>query len=106
MKGLFILSIFEIIMMISFGAAWPFSIYKSYTSRKNNGKSLVFLLVIILGYIAGILHKLFYKLDAVIFLYILNCLMVTTDIILFLRNEKLMKAENKQVLEEKSNASC
>ena len=36
------MSIFEAIMLICFGAAWPFSIYKSYTSRENTGKSILY----------------------------------------------------------------
>jgi hypothetical protein len=86
------LSIFEIIMLVCFGAAWPFSLYKSYTARKNSGKSVVFLYVVVLGYIAGILNKLIYSYDAVIFLYVLNSLMVMMDIILYYRNKRLMKA--------------
>jgi hypothetical protein len=84
------MSIFEIIMLICFGAAWPFSIYRSYTSRSVEGKSLLFLLVIFLGYIAGILHKIFFYYDNVIFLYTLNMLMVGTDILLYLRNRRLL----------------
>jgi len=39
------MSMFEIIMLVCFGAAWPFSIYKSYTSRSNAGKSIFFYLL-------------------------------------------------------------
>jgi hypothetical protein len=80
------MSIFEIAMLLCFGAAWPFSIYKTYTSRKNTGKSVIFLFIVLLGYIAGILHKVFYNLDFVIYLYIFNGLMVVADIILYHRN--------------------
>jgi hypothetical protein len=86
------MSIFEIIMLICFGAAWPFSIYRSYTSRSVEGKSLLFLLVIFLGYIAGILHKTFYNYDNVIYLYTLNMLMVGIDILLYLRNRRLLES--------------
>jgi hypothetical protein len=89
------LSIFEIIMLVCFGAAWPFSIYKSYTSRKNLGKSVFFLYIIVVGYIAGILHKLFYNYNGVIFLYILNTLMVSTDIVLYYRNKGIVEREQK-----------
>jgi hypothetical protein len=85
------MSIFEIIMLVCFGAAWPFSIYRSYTSRSVQGKSLLFLLVIFVGYISGILHKIFYYYDNVIFLYTVNMLMVGTDIILYLRNRRLLE---------------
>ncbi len=87
------LSVFELIMLICFGAAWPLSIYKSWTSRRNTGKSILFLFVLIIGYIAGILHKLIYNYDAVIFLYILNVIMVSTDAALYFRNKRIQKAE-------------
>ncbi len=88
------MSIFEIIMLISFGAAWPFSIYKSYKSKSIAGKSVVFLIVVIIGYIAGILHKIFYQYDNVIYLYVLNLLMVSTDLGLFIRNSRLLMIKN------------
>ena len=80
------MSVFEAFMMICFGAAWPFSIYKSYKSKTNKGKSLGFLIVVIIGYICGITHKIFYNYDNVIFLYILNFSMVLTDSCLYIRN--------------------
>ena len=83
------MSIFEIGMLLCFGFAWPFSIYRSYTSRQNSGKSLPFLLILLLGYISGILHKIFYNFDPVIYLYILNSIMVSIDILLFYRNKRL-----------------
>jgi hypothetical protein len=79
-------SVFEIIMLVCFGAAWPFSIAKSLRTRSVAGKSLPFLLVILVGYIAGILHKLFFEYDLVIYLYGLNAVMVAADITLYLRN--------------------
>lgn len=85
------MSIFEAIMLICFGAAWPFSIYKSYTSRSVEGKSAFFLVIVLCGYVAGILHKLFFQYDAVIYLYILNFIMVSTDFLLYLRNSRLAK---------------
>jgi hypothetical protein len=82
------LSLFEVIMLICFGAAWPFSIYKSYISRSVEGKSAVFLIVVLIGYVAGILHKLFYQYDMVIYLYLLNFVMVLMDFVLYLRNSR------------------
>jgi len=37
------MSVFEAIMLLCFGAAWPFSIYKSYKSKSIMGK--VYLLI-------------------------------------------------------------
>ena len=83
------MSPFEIGMLLCFGAAWPFSICRSYTSRQNAGKSVVFLYVVLAGYVSGVLHKLLYSFDKVIYLYMLNGLMVLTDIVLYYRNRRL-----------------
>ena len=87
-------SIFEIIMLICFGAAWPLSIVKSYKSRTTAGKSVWFLVIIAVGYAAGITHKMLHSRDYVIFLYGLNGLMVLVDIVLYWRNSRLVRAEN------------
>ncbi|QWR76309.1 hypothetical protein [Candidatus Magnetomonas plexicatena] len=80
------MSIFEIIMLICFGAAWPCSIYKSCKAGKNDGKSILFLIIVFIGYISGFIHKLFYNFDYVIYLYVLNGAMVLIDILLYVRN--------------------
>jgi len=85
------LSIFEAIMLICFGAAWPFSIYKSWKSRACAGKSIIFLYIVLIGYIAGIIHKLLHSQDWIIALYSLNGLMVLMDIVLYYRNWKLSR---------------
>lgn len=82
------MSIFEIIMLLCFGAAWPFSIYKSYKSKSIEGKSLGFLLIVMAGYISGILHKIYFNYDIVIYLYVFNMLMVGIDIFLYGRNRR------------------
>ena len=41
--------ILEIIMVLSFGASWPFNVMKSYKARTTKGKSLLFLLLIFFG---------------------------------------------------------
>ena len=83
------MSIFEITMLICFGAAWPASIYRSYVSRTTAGKSLLFLVIIEIGYFAGVFHKVFYSYDLVIYLYIVNGIMVFADIMLYWRNRRI-----------------
>jgi len=83
------MSIFEIIMLICFGLAWPTSIYKSYKSKSTKGKSLNFLLIILIGYLAGIIHKVVYNFDFVTILYVLNFIMVSIDVMFFFRNRKI-----------------
>lgn len=80
------MSVFEIAMLVCFGAAWPFSIYRSWKSRQIAGKSLPFLVVILVGYLAGTLHKILFAFDYVIILYIVNFCMVLIDILLYGRN--------------------
>ena len=53
--------IFEIIMLICFGASWPINARKAYKARTTRGTSLLFLLLILTGYIAGILSKFLNK---------------------------------------------
>ena len=50
--------LFEIGMILCFGASWPLNVIKSYKTRTTKGKSLPFLLLIFVGYIAGITSKL------------------------------------------------
>jgi hypothetical protein len=83
------MSVFEIIMLICFGSAWPFSIFKSWTARTNQGKSFGFLVIVLVGYLAGIVHKVLYNCDPVVFLYGLNGMMVLIDIGIYARNRRL-----------------
>lgn len=80
-------------MLLCFGAAWPFSIMRSYKSRSTNGKSIVFLCILILGYTFGIINKVLYSNDIVLYLYILNICMVSTDAMLWIRNRGIEQRE-------------
>ena len=82
------MSIFEILMLVAFGAAWPTAIYKSVKTKSTEGKSVLFLVIIMSGYIFGILHKAVYNYDFVIYLYMLNFCMVLTDLLLYFYNSK------------------
>jgi hypothetical protein len=84
-------SIFETLMLLCFGASWPFSIVRSYRARSAEGKSLLFLVLLELAYICGILHKLIDYTDIALALYIANFLMVLADIALYFRNTRLDK---------------
>ena len=81
----------EILMLISFGFSWPFNAIKSYKARTAKGKSLQFLVLILFGYVCGIISKLtapsfkWY----VMFFYVLNFCMVFIDFMLYFRNRKL-----------------
>ena len=91
--------ILEVIMLVCFGFSWPINAIKAYKARTAKGKSLWFLLLIITGYIAGITSKLINEaymasFDTkwyVLFFYVLNMIMVCTDLGIYFRNRKLDK---------------
>ncbi len=89
----------EIAMIVSFGFSWPLNVMKSYKARTTKGKSLSFLCLIFFGYIAGIASKFTNEAYMsqigekwyVLFFYVLNLIMVGTDLCLYARNRKLDK---------------
>ena len=91
--------ILEVIMIVSFGVSWPLNVIKSYKARTAKGKSIVFLCLIIFGYIAGITSKFINPVFMaeisqkwyVLFFYLLNLFMVTLDLLIYFRNKKLDK---------------
>lgn len=88
--------ILEAAMVILFGVSWPTSIIKSYRARTAKGKSLLFLCFIFFGYVCGITAKIISgNITYVFAFYVLNLLMVGTDIALFFRNKRLDAAAEK-----------
>lgn len=77
--------VFEAGMLICWGASWPVAAYKTFKAKRVEGKSLTFMCLIILGYIFGILHKIFFTFDWVIWLYILNMFFVVCDMCLYFK---------------------
>ena len=93
--------IFEMLMVVSFGASWPMSIYKSFTSRTCGGKSISFLFLIMFGYVCGIVYKLLSgNLTYVFFFYALNLCLVAIDAVLYFRNKRLDKLREREKKEE------
>ena len=77
-------------MLICFGLSWPFNISKSLRSRTAKGKSVVFEILIIVGYLCGLTGKLLTgDVSYVVFFYIADILMVATDLVLTLHNRRL-----------------
>lgn len=88
------MSIFETIMLVCFGIAWPISIYKSWMSKSSGGKSPLFSVVVIVGYLSGMIHKWLFSRDIVMFLYLLNMVMVSIDLCIYFRNKRLEKLKS------------
>jgi len=84
-------------MLICFGASWPMAIYKTLKTKNPAGKSLIFLYLVEIGYIAGCINKIINSMDWVLWLYIVNTLMVATDIYLvtyYNRRNRFKAAQN------------
>lgn len=79
------MSAFELLMLVCFGVSWPFSIAKALRTRQVAGKSAIFLVIVMTGYGSGIIHKLLYSFDWVIWCYVVNLMLVGTDLGLYLR---------------------
>ena len=79
------MSVFEAGMLVCFGVSWPVAVIKTYKSKCVQGKSIYFSFLILLGYVFGIIHKILYSFDFVIWLYLLNTSFLLLDIILWFR---------------------
>jgi hypothetical protein len=88
------MGIFEFLMLCCFGFSWPFSILKSIRSKSTKGKSLVFMLLVVCGYVFGIIHKLLYSFDWVVWAYVALLGLVMTDVVLYAVNRRREKTEN------------
>lgn len=87
------MSPFEVGMLTCFGLSWPTAIAKSLRTKNVSGKSPLFMAIVALGYISGILHKVFFSYDWVLWMYVLNFLMVSFDLFLYFRYSALAKAK-------------
>lgn len=86
------MQIFEFIMLACFGLSWPISVYKSIKSKSTQGKSVVFIVAIIIGYISGIIGKIINdQLTYVLIIYCFNLIVVFVDLVLFFINRKREK---------------
>lgn len=82
----------EILMLLCFGFSWPVNAIKAYHARTAKGTSLPFLLLILSGYVGGIVSKLtnpngfkWY----VLFFYILNFCFVSLTVVIYFRNRRI-----------------
>ena len=100
--------ILEIIMLICFGFSWPINVVKAYKARTTKGKSVIFISLILLGYVAGISAKFTsaeYMQEIgtkwyVLLFYFLNFTMVTLDLIMYIRNYRLDKKREAEIIEK------
>ncbi|MCI6024436.1 MAG: hypothetical protein PUK35_04555 [Methanomassiliicoccales archaeon] len=79
-------SIFEILMLLCFATAWPFSIIKQLRTKRTEGKSILFSYIVLAGYLFGFINKIVMdEINYVIYFYILDFALVLFDVILYYR---------------------
>jgi len=82
--------ILETIMLVCFGFSWPMSVIKNYRARSAKGMSLGFIMLITMGYIAGIMAKLVsHNYSFVLIVYVINLIMVSSNLVIYARNLRL-----------------
>ena len=89
----------ETAMILCFGISWPLSIARMYNSWSTGGKSIFFSCFILVGYVCGICAKIMTANYSLAFaFYIINAVMVTVDILLWIRNRRYEKTGKKSFL--------
>ena len=80
--------LFEMLMLLCFAFAWPFSIVKQWRTGTSKGKSILFSYVIILGYIFGMINKVVSDdINYVFEFYVIDLVLVLIDTLLYYRNQ-------------------
>ena len=101
-----IAQILEAAMLIAFGLSWPLNAYKTWKAGTATGKSWQFILLITLGYVAGIGAK--FAADAVnwvLVVYFLNLASLSVNWFVYFRNRRL-DAERKQASVPQASPVC
>lgn len=87
--------ILEAIMLICFGLSWPTNALKAFRSRTARGSSWQFLLLITMGYVAGIAAKFVSgSINWVLAVYFINIAMLGVNWAVYVRNRRLDAAED------------
>lgn len=81
-------NICEALMVCAFGISWPINAYKSFKSKSAEGKSLLFSVIILVGYFFGITGKIMTgQINYVFVFYLLNVMFVCLDLTISLNNK-------------------
>ena len=73
----------EFAMLFCFGFSWPFAIAKTYRAKRVDGKSPMFEIIVILGYLFGIASHLISDRSWVLWVYLVDVALVATDLSLY-----------------------
>ena len=94
--------ILETMMLVCFGLSWPLSVIKNIKAKSAKNMSLKFTLLIISGYICGILAKILNGVfNYVLVVYFINLIAVSCNVVVYFVNKKydkqnaMLEAQNK-----------
>ena len=76
--------ILELCMLIAFGFSWPLAIMRTYRAKRVDGKSPMFMIVVLVGYCCGITaHVVEGTKLWLCCVYLSDMLLVSTDLMLY-----------------------
>ena len=76
----------EFAMLFLFGFSWPFAIARTYRAKRVDGKSPLFMVIVLMGYACGIAaHLVEGGKYWLCWVYLLDMLLVSTDLALYFR---------------------
>ena len=79
----------ETVMLVCFGISWPVNLIKNYRAGTAKNMSLMFILLILAGYVAGIAAKLVtHRINYVLAVYIFNLVMVRGNLAVYFINRR------------------
>lgn len=87
----------ECAMLLCFGFSWPFAIAKTYRAKRVDGKSPLFEIIVILGYLFGIARHLVGEMTWVLAVYVVDVLLVATDLALYVHYARKNAQSNENV---------
>jgi len=76
-------------MLFAFGFSWPFAIMRTYRSKRVDGKSPMFMIIVLIGYSCGIAaHLVEWQKLWLCGVYLVDMMLVSTDLILYFHYRK------------------
>ena len=78
--------ILEFAMLFAFGFSWPFAIARTYRAKRVDGKSPMFMAIVIVGYCCGIAAHIVEGTKLwLVAVYLADIALVSTDLALYFR---------------------
>lgn len=89
--------ILEAVMLICFGVSWPVSLVKNIRAKTAKATSVWFILLILMGYVAGITAKLVsHATGYILAVYFFNLAVVSCNLIVWFCNHARDRMESKK----------